>query len=131
MIRDTSAERYSLRQEVPVSDPTTEELEEILGPRKEPIPLTDEEKDRLVWQFKGLLGSGVWSSALRDPDSLTFEQLVINLHMYDRLFIAWALVAKMRGYSHSPDWLADSCTEEELERALEVKREREGVSTTR
>ena len=98
------------------------EIRRALGPQKNPVELNEDERVRLVGQFRGLLGSGVTRTALQNPSTMAFENIVINLHLYHRLFIALGLVTKMKGYSHDPAWLADLCTKDELEAALRLGR---------
>ena len=56
---------------------------------------------------------------------MTFDDVVVNLHLYNRLFVALGMVTKFMGYDHSPEWLADLCTVDELRAALAVHRARE------
>jgi hypothetical protein len=99
-------------------DQREREIRLALGTRKDPVELNEDEKARLVEQFRGILGSGVTRAALQSPSTMALDDIVINLHLYNRLFIALGLVTKMKGYSHDPAWLADLCTREELEAAL-------------
>lgn len=86
--------------------------------------MTDEEL--LVEQFRLLLGNNITTEGLDKRknlwEDLSIEDLDANLHMYDRLFRALGAVTRLRDYKHSPEWLADLCTENELAAALAYKR---------
>lgn len=112
------------------STPTSEELEAILTPRRTSKPLSILEKRRFTEQIRGILRSNVTARSLEDPGHMSFEDIDANLHLYSRLFIALGLLTQHRGYSHSPEWLADFCSIDELESALREARRRESGSST-
>jgi len=107
---------------------TLEELKSLLGedqpyrrlPTADGSPLLPRKKreERLVHAFRGLLCSNIASKGMRDPDKLTIDDLLINLHMFDRLFIAMGTVKDFREYRADPSWMADAFTLSELQGAL-------------
>lgn len=75
----------------------------------------ESKKQLLVATWRDLLSSNVTRKALSDPDSLTYDDLVVNLHMYERLETAVRLVSDINGYNAEPS-LEEEVTipEEEL-----------------
>jgi len=70
---------------------------------KKPVRKTREGiKKELVNAMKGILGSGVTRKALRDPSHLTYEEIIVNLHLYERLGTAFVAVGALNGYSDQP-----------------------------
>lgn len=61
----------------------------------------------LLAQMKLILSSNVTTKALQDPDSMTVQDVLANLHLYDRLWRALGSLSQLRGYEHSPRWVAD------------------------
>lgn len=81
-------------------------------------PWEAELQARLVDCLQGVLGSGVTRRALRDPKNMEPQDIVLNLHLFERLFIAASIVKRLRGYAVPAAWLADSFTAEELRAGL-------------
>jgi len=86
---------------------------------------------RLLQQIQGILGSGVTTAALANPGAMHSGDIIINLHLFERMFIAAMLVKQRNEYTVSPEWLADGFTVEELEQGLvEAKRRRSACATS-
>jgi len=59
----------------------------------------DESGARLADQISGILRCGVTRTALRTPRDMTLDDVVENLHLFERLYIAAMLVKQRRDYS--------------------------------
>lgn len=71
--------------------------------RQGPIRTTRIEVERaLLDAMKGILGSGVASTALRAPSKMVLADIETNLHLYERLGIAMAALGALRGYDDKP-----------------------------
>jgi len=73
----------------------------------------------LLAQMKLILGSNVTTEALQDPESMTIEDVQANVHLYDRLWVALGSLSRLRGYEHSPRWVADLADRQTLLKALQ------------
>ena len=83
-----------------------------------------ETEARLVDQLSGILRSGVTRTALRTPSAMTIDDVVENLHLFERLYIAAMLVKQRQGYEMAAGWLADGFSVAELEAGLRAARRR-------
>lgn len=89
--------------------PTTEEmmndqltsLEPEDAVSKEPLKRSrDELEAQLLTAIQGLLGNGVTRRALNAPGSMMFEDICLNIHLYERLLDAAYAVQALKGYEN-------------------------------
>jgi hypothetical protein len=83
-----------------------------------PFPTDEEQRQRLAWVFQGILGCGVHATALKHPGMVTADQICINAKLFERLFIAMAIIKDLNEYAADPGWMADTYTRTELQAAL-------------
>lgn len=70
---------------------------------RSPIKQTEAElKEVLRETMQKILGSGVTSRALRNVSGMTYDDVVANLHLYERLQVAAAALGALRGYDDKP-----------------------------
>ena len=67
------------------------------------LPRTKEQLERILLDnMQKILNSGVTRKALRDPSKMTFEDIIANLHLCERLSNAHGALAALNGYG-DPD----------------------------
>lgn len=69
----------------------------------EPVKKTRAEiEEALVQVMRKILGSCVTNKALRYPSELTIDDLLVNIHLYERLGEAFVAVRALKGYTGDP-----------------------------
>lgn len=67
------------------------------------VPATEAEVQKaLADAMRGILGSGVARTALQNPSAMTYNDIVRDRHLYERLGIAFAALGALRGYYDQP-----------------------------
>lgn len=59
-------------------------------------------EEALVRVMREILGSCVTNKALRYPSELTIDDLLVNIHLYERLGEAFVAVRALNGYTGDP-----------------------------
>lgn len=71
-----------------------------MGP---PVEKTKKElQEILTEELRKILGSNVTRKALSSPKDMTFEDVLDNLHLYERLGIAFVAIGALNGYDDQP-----------------------------
>jgi hypothetical protein len=73
------------------------------GETMDPVKATTEKiEGELLHAMKGILGSCVTRRALNSPNDMTVDDILINLHLYERLGTVYEAIKALKGYVGDP-----------------------------